>query len=100
MPVLVLGTYRDIELRPGLPFADAFESLIRQPAVDRLTLRRLPREAVAGVLGSLADREPPPRLVDVVYSETEGNRREAPLTTARARGAAAGRAALLRAVPA
>ena len=73
MPVLVLGTYRDIELRPGLPFADTFESLIRQPAVDRLTLRRLPREAVAGVLGSLADREPPPRLVDVVYSETEGN---------------------------
>jgi class 3 adenylate cyclase/tetratricopeptide (TPR) repeat protein len=73
MPVLVLGTYRDIELRPGLPFADAFESLIRQAAVDRLTLKRLPREAVAGVLGSLADREPPPRLVDVVYSETEGN---------------------------
>ncbi len=73
MPVLVLGTYRDIELRPGLPFADTFESLIRQPAVDRLTLRRLPREAVAGVLGSLADREPPPRLVDVVYQETEGN---------------------------
>ncbi len=73
MPLMVLGTYRDIELKPGLPFADAFESLIRQPAVDRVTLKRLPRDAVAGVLGSLADREPPPRLVDVVYSETEGN---------------------------
>jgi class 3 adenylate cyclase/tetratricopeptide (TPR) repeat protein len=73
MPLFVLGTYRDIELKPGVPFAETFESLIRQPAVDRFTLKRLARDGVAGVLASLADREPPPRLVDVVYSETEGN---------------------------
>jgi predicted ATPase len=73
MPVLVLGTYRDIEMQRGRPFADAFEDLIRHPVVHRLTLRRLTPDAVANLLAGLADREPPPKLVDLVYSETEGN---------------------------
>jgi tetratricopeptide (TPR) repeat protein len=73
VPALLIGTYRDVELEPGVPFADAFDALIRQAAVERIALRRLTRDAVARVLGELADREPPPRLVDLVYAETEGN---------------------------
>jgi class 3 adenylate cyclase/tetratricopeptide (TPR) repeat protein len=73
MPVLLLGTYRDIDVQAGLPFADALVTLLRHPDVHRVTLRRLTREAVAQVLDGLADREPPPRLVDVVYRTTEGN---------------------------
>jgi class 3 adenylate cyclase/tetratricopeptide (TPR) repeat protein len=73
VPILLLGTYRDIEVGPGLPFGDALETLIRQPRVARLGLKRLPREAVADVITRLADRDPPTRLVDLVFSETEGN---------------------------
>ena len=73
MPVLLLGTYRDIEVQVGLPLAETLEILMRNPVVHRLTLRRLTRDAVAQVLDGLADREPPPRLVDLVYGETEGN---------------------------
>src|SRR5262249_26983574 len=42
LPILAIGTYRDVELDVTRPFAKALESLLRQHLATRLMLRRLP----------------------------------------------------------
>jgi class 3 adenylate cyclase/tetratricopeptide (TPR) repeat protein len=73
MPVLIVGTYRDVELDVTRPLARTLEELHRQRLAHRVALRRLPEAGVAAMLRALSDQEPPKPLVDVVYSETEGN---------------------------
>jgi class 3 adenylate cyclase/tetratricopeptide (TPR) repeat protein len=73
MPVLILGTYRDVELDVARPLARALEELLRQRLAHRLALKRLPEAGVAAMLQALSGQEPPPSLVQAVYSETEGN---------------------------
>jgi tetratricopeptide (TPR) repeat protein len=74
IPLLVIGTYRDVELDTARPFARTLESLLRQRAAVRIPLRRLPESAVADMLAGLAGGAPPPSgLAHAVYSETEGN---------------------------
>ncbi len=73
MPVLILGTYRDVELDVARPLARTLEALLRQRLAHRITLRRLPEDDVSAMLRALSNQEPPQPLVDVVYRETEGN---------------------------
>ena len=73
LPVLVLGTYRDVELDVGKPFEKAMAALVRQKQAERLRLRRLPQEAVGELLTALGGSEPPRTLVQVIFHETEGN---------------------------
>jgi class 3 adenylate cyclase/tetratricopeptide (TPR) repeat protein len=73
VPVLVVGLYRDSELDVGRPMSRTFEELIRRRLARRMTLKRLPEEAVAQMLAGLAGQEPPSRLVAVLYAEAEGN---------------------------
>ena len=73
LPVLVLGTYRDVELEVGKPFEKALSQLVRQRLARRITLRRLPQASVRDLLESLAGSRPPESLVRVIYHETEGN---------------------------
>ncbi len=73
MPVLILGTYRDVELDVARPLARTLEELLRQRLAHRITLRRLPQDGVSAMLRALSGQEPPQPLVDAVYSETEGN---------------------------
>ena len=73
LPVLVLGTYRDVELEVGKPFEKALSQLVRQRLARRITLRRLPQASVGDLLESLAGSRPPDSLVRVIYHETEGN---------------------------
>jgi class 3 adenylate cyclase/tetratricopeptide (TPR) repeat protein len=73
MPVLILGTYRDVELDVSRPLARALEELTRQRLAHRLPVKRLPEEGVSAMLRALSDQEPPKPLVDTIYSETEGN---------------------------
>jgi len=73
VPVLIIGLYRDSELDVGRPLSRTFEELIRRRLVRRMTLKRLPEEAVALMLAGLAGQEPPARLVAVLYAEAEGN---------------------------
>jgi len=42
MPLLIIGTYRDVELEVTRPFAKVLDSLLRQRLATRLALRRLP----------------------------------------------------------
>ena len=72
-PVLIVGLYRDSELDAGRPLSRTFEDLIRRRLARRMTLKRLPEATVAQMVAGLAGQNPPPRLVEVLYGEAEGN---------------------------
>ena len=73
MPVLIVGTYRDVELEVGRPAARALGDLLRQRLAVRIPLKPLGREGVVAMLRALADQEPPQGLVDAIAAETDGN---------------------------
>ena len=70
--LLLIGTYRDVDLGPHDPFMAGIEQLARLPVVTRMTLKRLNAGEVAAMLSGLSRREPPERLVRLVFTETEG----------------------------
>jgi tetratricopeptide (TPR) repeat protein len=73
-PILVIGTYRDVELDVNRPFAKVLESLVRQRLATRMALRRLPAEGVSDLLSAMSGgMTPPPSLSRIIFSETEGN---------------------------
>ncbi len=71
--ILVVGTYRDVELEPQHPFAEALGQLVAQQRVSRLWLRGLDEEEVARFIAVTAGMTPSPALVAAVHRETEGN---------------------------
>jgi class 3 adenylate cyclase/tetratricopeptide (TPR) repeat protein len=73
IPLLAIGTYRDTELRPGRPLAAVLPELLRQRLADEIVLSRMDEEGVTQLLQGRAGRKPPPELVALVFSETEGN---------------------------
>jgi tetratricopeptide (TPR) repeat protein len=72
-PMLIIGTYRDVELEVTRPFAKTLETLLRQKQATRISLRRLAVEGVEGMLAAMSGQNPPPSLARVVFAETEGN---------------------------
>jgi class 3 adenylate cyclase/tetratricopeptide (TPR) repeat protein len=73
MPVLVLGTYRDIEVSLDHPLARVIDQLERQQLLERVSLRRLSFDGVRAMLRALAEQSVPEALVRVIDRETEGN---------------------------
>ncbi|MGH2792721.1 MAG: ATP-binding protein [Actinomycetota bacterium] len=73
MPILLIATYRDVELDVERPLARTLEELVRRRLAHRVSLNRLPKEGVSEMLGVLAGKAAPPSLVTAVYEETEGN---------------------------
>ena len=72
-PMLMIGTYRDVDLEVGRPCARMLESLLRQKLGTRILLRRLPVAGVEEMLTALGAQQPPPSLTRVVFEGTEGN---------------------------
>ena len=73
LPILIIGTYRDFELRAGGQLARTIDDLNRHHLLERITLGGLPQNAVADMLRALSGREPPKEVVSLFYSDTEGN---------------------------
>src|SRR5215213_4677704 len=73
MPVLVIGTYRDVEVDPHHPLVRVIEQLPHRRLIDRISLRRLSFVGVRAMVEALAGQPPPEELVRVIDSETEGN---------------------------
>jgi len=73
MRLIVIGTYRDIELDPAGPLMHSLEGLIRQHLLERTDLRGLSRTAVGEMIRGLIGDEPAPALVSLIHSTTEGN---------------------------
>lgn len=71
--MLVLATYRDVELGVARPLANTLESLIRGGGAERMSLRRLDEARVGAMLRSLGGSSAPAALVSAVHRETEGN---------------------------
>ncbi|MBV8140317.1 MAG: AAA family ATPase [Deltaproteobacteria bacterium] len=73
LPLLVVGTYRDLEinLTPGL--ARFLEDLRRGHLVAGVPLKGLPSDAVAELLENLSGQPPPSTVVNEFCAETKGN---------------------------
>jgi eukaryotic-like serine/threonine-protein kinase len=71
--LLVLGTYRDVELRRQHPLAETLGELARQQLSQRILLRGLTERDVDRFIEVTAGISPPQALVEAVYRETEGN---------------------------
>ena len=72
-PVLVLGTYRDVELDAERPFTKTLETLTRKRLTKKLKLGPLPEAGVRALLAELGGPSPPDTLVAGIHRATEGN---------------------------
>lgn len=73
MRLLVVGTYRDIELGRSHPLSRALAELRRSNRFRRVHLRRLDRVAVARLVSSIIGATPPAGFADAIHDATEGN---------------------------
>ncbi len=73
MALLVIGTYRDMELEPGHPLLEAVRDLSRHPTYRHFPLDRLDPECVSQVLADIWQQPVPEALTDKIYQHTGGN---------------------------
>jgi DNA-binding NarL/FixJ family response regulator len=73
VPLLLVGTYRDIEVARGQPSAQVLAALARVPGYDRIELRGLAGEEIARFVTATVGRPPPASLVAALARQTEGN---------------------------
>lgn len=71
--ILVVGTYRDIELGRQHPLSQTLGELSRQGLSARIVLRGLTEQDVARFIEMTAGIKPTEHLVRTVYQQTEGN---------------------------
>ncbi len=73
IPLLMLGTYRDVDLEVGRPLAKTLRQLVRERLLHKISLHRLPEDGVAAMLQGLSGQAAPAELVARIHNETEGN---------------------------
>jgi tetratricopeptide (TPR) repeat protein len=71
--LLLLGTYRDVDITRQHPLALTLGELGRERLFQRILLRGLAREDVAKFIEHTTGVAPPESLVETVYAQTEGN---------------------------
>ena len=71
--IMVIGTYRDVELLPEAPLTDAVGEIARQPSTRMLGLSGLGEGPVGQFIQSAAGVTPGPRLAAALARETGGN---------------------------
>jgi len=71
--VLIIATYRDVELSTSHPLSRFMEDLIRRRLAHRVSLQRLPEQDVEAMLVALGGPRPPSEVVHAIWGETEGN---------------------------
>jgi DNA-binding CsgD family transcriptional regulator/tetratricopeptide (TPR) repeat protein len=71
--LLVVGTYRDVEVNRRHPLAATLADLARIQGTERITLRGLPEREVADLIERVLGRPPAPALVQAVAQGSEGN---------------------------
>ncbi|ROO36443.1 ATP-binding protein, partial [Salinisphaera orenii] len=73
-PLLLLSTYRDLEISREHPFLKTLSELVRLPQCQRLSLTGLNRPETDQLLHDLAgQRPPPPALAAAIHAHSEGN---------------------------
>jgi tetratricopeptide (TPR) repeat protein len=71
--LLLLATYRDVEVRRDHPLRDILPSLRREPHCERIHLKGLEREAIRRFVEVAIGRRPDAELVEALQEVTEGN---------------------------
>jgi class 3 adenylate cyclase len=71
--LLIVGTYRDVELGRHHPLARVLAELGEAEGARRVTLRGLDAAAVARYIEMASGIAPPPGLAQAVHEQTEGN---------------------------
>ena len=71
-PILLVGSYRDVEVRRDRPLAQLLGALAGRPYVERLELRGLDPEAVAKLVAAVAG-QPHPEASVALAERTGGN---------------------------
>jgi predicted ATPase len=71
--LLIIGTYRDMELSRQHPLTETLGELTRERLFQRVLLRGLTQEDVGRFIELAAGVTPPSALVTSVYTQTEGN---------------------------
>jgi len=71
--LLLVGTYRDIEVDRAHPLSATLAELRRSASFSRILLRGLTADEVQRMLSTIAGQEVPWRLAEAVHRQTEGN---------------------------
>ncbi len=71
--LMIVGNYRDVELNRRHPLSVTLGELTRERLFDRVLLRGLQKHDVRRFIEVAAGIDPPDSLVEVVYTQTEGN---------------------------
>jgi tetratricopeptide (TPR) repeat protein len=71
--ILVVATYRDVEIDRDHPLASTLAELVRYPATRRVDLVGLEQVDVAPYVESITGLRPSARVATAIYRETEGN---------------------------
>jgi class 3 adenylate cyclase/tetratricopeptide (TPR) repeat protein len=71
--VLIVGTYRDVELDRTHPLADAVASLRHEHLYDRVLLRGLSADEVKALIDAVDNADSPLPFAELIHRETEGN---------------------------
>jgi len=72
-PLLVLGTYRDVEVSRGHPLSQTLGGLIREQRFLRVQLSGLAEPEVEELIQKTGPVRPPPGLSATIHRRTEGN---------------------------
>jgi predicted ATPase len=71
--LMLLGTYRDVELSRQHPLSETLAQLSREPVFRRIVLRGLSQDDTHRFVELTAGISPTSRLAQAIYSHTEGN---------------------------
>ena len=71
--LLLVGTYRDVELSRQHPLAETLGELTRERLLQRVLLRGLSREDTGRFIHGSAGETPPQDLVETIHARTQGN---------------------------
>ena len=71
--LLIVGTYRDVDVDRAHPLSATLAELRRGATFDRVTLRGLTTDEVQRMLANIVGRDAPGRLGEAVHRQTEGN---------------------------
>jgi DNA-binding CsgD family transcriptional regulator/tetratricopeptide (TPR) repeat protein len=71
--ILILATYRDVEVTRGHPLATALSEVDRSPVAKRISLSGLDRAHLARFIEIVAGTAPPEEMIIALHDKTEGN---------------------------
>jgi DNA-binding SARP family transcriptional activator/tetratricopeptide (TPR) repeat protein len=71
--VLVLGTYRDVEIGPGHALTETLARLAREPVTERVALRGLTEGDVGRFIAGATGATAPARFISSLHRRTAGN---------------------------